>query len=170
MLPEMEYCVCAIDPGLTGALAFFFPSAPDRVSVEDMPVLDGEVNVTRLIGRIRQMGASLAVVERVNAMPGGGDRKMGATSAFNFGAAFSAAKACVTACEIPLHLVTPAVWKKSYGLAGGKEGKEAARGLASRLFPAVADRFVLKKSHGLAEAALLARYGAERFLWREEAA
>jgi crossover junction endodeoxyribonuclease RuvC len=39
--------------------------------------------------------------------------------------------------------------------------KEAARALALRLFPACAEHFRLKKHHGRAEAALIAKFGAE---------
>ncbi len=158
---SIEPCICAVDPGLTGAIAFFFPSNPERVSVEDMPVIDGEVNVSALIARIRQMGATAAIVEQVGPMP-----TDGVVQAFKFGAAYAAAKAAVTACEVPLHLVTPSKWKRALNLAGGKEGKEAARGLAARLFPAVASEFARVKDHNRAEAALLARYGAEAFAAR----
>ena len=152
-------CVLGIDPGLTGALAFFFPSHPDRVSVHDMPVVDGEVSVSALIATIKQMAPDMALVELVGPMP-----TDGAVQAFRFGAAYSAAKAAVTACQVQMHLVTPAKWKRSLNLGGGKEGKEAARGLATRLFPAVAGDFARVKDHGRAEAALLARYAAERLL------
>jgi hypothetical protein len=34
-------CIMGIDPGLSGAIAFYFPDAPGRCAVEDMPVVDG---------------------------------------------------------------------------------------------------------------------------------
>ena len=161
-----EACIVAIDPGLTGAVAFYFPSTPDRVAVEDMPTVDGEVDVSALTRRIAQMGPTLGVVEKVEAMPSipgkdGKRRAMGATSAFNFGMAFGAAKAAVAAAGVPLHLVKPTVWKKRLGVPGGAGGKEAGRAMAIRLFPACAVRFERKKDHGRADAALLARYAAE---------
>ncbi|WP_279606144.1 hypothetical protein [Methylobacterium sp. J-048] len=30
-----EICIVAIDPGLTGAVAFYFPAYPERVSVDE---------------------------------------------------------------------------------------------------------------------------------------
>ncbi len=150
-------CFMAIDPGLTGGIAFYFPSNPERVAVEDMPVIGGEVNVSALIDRIRQMRPTAALIEQVGPMP-----TDGVMQAFRFGAAYSAAKAAVTACGVPMHLVTPSKWKRDLSLHGGKEGKEAARAMANRIFPAVANQFARKKDHNRAEAALLARYGAER--------
>ena len=153
--------IMAIDPGLTGAIAYYFPDAPDRVSVYDMPVVNGEVEPTAIARRAKQLGPTVAVVERINAMPGGGKRKMGATGAFSFGFSYATARTVVALLEIPMHLVTPPTWKKHFRLAGGDEGKEQARALALRLFPASAEHFGLKKHHGRAEAALLARYAAE---------
>lgn len=165
-----EHCVIGIDPGLTGAVAFYFPSAPDRVAVDDMPVAGGLVDVAGLHRRVLQMGPTLGIVELVNAMPSakpgrdGKRRSMGAQSAFNFGAAFAAAQTTVQLAGVPLHLVTPLAWKRHFRLAGGEEGKEAARALALRLFPASASSFARKKDHGRAEAALIARFAADTLL------
>lgn len=152
-----EPCIVAVDPGLTGAVAFFFPSAPERVSVEDMPVVAGEVDAAALARRIRQMGPTLAVVERVAARPT--DSRVGA---FNFGGSYMAARVVIGLCEVPMHLVTPQTWKKHHRLLG--TDKEASRALALRLFPASADRFARKKDDGRAEAALIARYAADKLL------
>ncbi|GJE44842.1 hypothetical protein [Methylobacterium soli] len=154
-----ETCILAIDPGLTGAVAFYFPSEPGRVVVEDMPVVDGEVEPASLIRRIRQMSPTVAIVERVGPMP-----RDGAVQAFRFGSAYAAAKVAVAACEVPYHLVTPASWKKTYRLAGGPEGKEQSRALALQMFPASSALFTRKKDHGRAEAALLARYCADKLI------
>ena len=40
--------ISAIDPGVTGALAFYLPDFPDRVSVLDMPLVDGGINAHAL--------------------------------------------------------------------------------------------------------------------------
>lgn len=154
-------CVLAIDPGLTGAIAFYHPSAPDLVAVDDMPVAGGEVDALTLAAQIRMMAPDLGLVERVNAMPGGGKRKMGATSAFNFGCSYAIARTVVSLCGVPLHLVQPAAWKRAYALGGGPESKEAARALALRLFPGSAGRFARKKDAGRAEAALMAKFAAD---------
>jgi hypothetical protein len=46
-------CILAIDPGLTGALAFYFP-AQDAITAEDMPVAAGNVDAATLAARIAQ--------------------------------------------------------------------------------------------------------------------
>jgi hypothetical protein len=152
-------CLLAIDPGLTGAVAIYFPDAPERVSIHDMPVAGGEVDPAALARRIRQFGPQIAVVERVGPMPRDGVRQ-----AFGFGAAYAAARTVITILEVPMHLVTPQIWKKHWRLPGGAQGKEAARALALRLFPASAEHFARKRDHNRAEAALIARFGAERLL------
>ena len=154
-----EPCIMAIDPGLTGAIAFLYPAAPERVAVEDMPVCDGEVDVAALLRSIRKMGPTLAIVELVGPMP-----TDGAVPAFRFGAAYAAAKAAVTACEVPMGLVTPGKWKAAFRLNGKKDGgAEQARALSLQSFPACAETFARKKDHNRAEAALIALYGLTVF-------
>lgn len=148
-------CIAAIDPGLTGAIAFLWP-AVGRVAVEDMPTVGSEVEHATLARMLRAWGPDHAIVERVGPMPNDGS-----ASAFKFGAAYSAAKVTVSMCAVPMHLVTPQVWKKHYRLGGGKVGKEDARALALQLYPHAADRLSRMKDHGRAEAILLARYAAD---------
>jgi hypothetical protein len=145
-------CVLGVDPGISGAIAFFFPVAPDRVAAEDMPIVAGEVDCATLAARILQMGPALAVVERVASMP-----KQGVASTFKFGASYGAVRGVLAALQIRVHLVAPAVWKKHFRL---DSDKEKARALALRLFAASPEHFSRKKDHGRAEASLLAVYGA----------
>jgi crossover junction endodeoxyribonuclease RuvC len=145
-------CILGVDPGLSGAIAFFFPVAPDRVAAENMPAVACEVDCATLAARILQMGPALAVVERVSAMPG-----QGVSSTFKFGASYGAVRGVLAALQIRTHLVAPAVWKKHFRL---DSDKEKARALALRLFAASPEHFSRKKDHNSAEAALLALYGA----------
>lgn len=164
-----EPCICAVDPGLTGAVAFYFPSLPDRVTVEDLPVIAGRVDVHALSRRLAQMGPTLAVIEAVNAMPsigaGGQRRTMGASSAFNFGRGVGEVETVLTLAGVPLHRFVPAAWKKYWKIPGkAAGGEDIARREAIRLFPASADRFARKKDHGRADAALIAAYAADKLL------
>ena len=159
-----ETCVMAIDPGLTGAVAFYFPSNPERVAVDDMPVVNGEVDPHSLERRIRQLGPTMAIIERQGPQPRDGCRQ-----AFGIGSAFATVKTVAALCHLPIHLVTPAVWKRHHGILGAADPKEASRALAIRLFPASAESFSLKKHHGRSDAALLARYGADTFAKGEAA-
>jgi hypothetical protein len=145
-------CILGIDPGLSGAVAFYFPWAPDRVAAQDMPVVAGEIDCATLAARILQMGPAFAVVERIASMP-----KQGVSSTFKFGASYGAIKGILAALKIQTHLVTPATWKKHFRL---DSDKEKARALALRTFAASPEHFSRKKDHGRAEAALLAVYGA----------
>jgi crossover junction endodeoxyribonuclease RuvC len=148
-----DRCILGVDPGLTGALAFFFPGFPARIATDDMPVAGGEINAAGLADRIRKMRPDVALIERVGAMPG-----QGVSSTFKFGASFGVVCGVLAALEIPCHRVSPASWKKHFRLSSDKE---ASRALALRLFPATAEHFAHKKDHGRAEAALIARYGSE---------
>ncbi|WP_441232646.1 hypothetical protein [Bradyrhizobium sp. 1200_D9_N1_1] len=131
----MTRCLLGIDPG------------------EDMPIAAGEVDAVNLARRVAAMAPDLVFLERVNAMPG-----QGVSSTFKFGRAYGVVLGVIGAAALPLHLVTPAKWKGHLRLSSDKE---EARALALRLFPACADHFKRKKDHGRAEAALIARYGAE---------
>jgi len=145
--------ICRIDPGVTGAIAFYLPDVPGRVAVEDVPVAGGEISAPHLASLIRRFSPSMAVIERVNAFPG-----QGVTSVFNFGRSYGDVRGVVGALNIPLHFVSPQKWKKHFGLSSDKD---QSRMLAIRMFPNVADHFKLKKHDGRAEAALIALYGAE---------
>jgi len=144
----MSY-ILGVDPGLSGALAFY---SPITLVTYDMPVVDGGVDAAELTRLIRSMDVSCAVVERVHSMP-----KQGVSSVWTFGYSAGVLRGVIVALGIPLHLVSPTVWKRHYRLGADKE---ASRALAIQLWPTSAD-FRRKKDHGRAEAALMAKYGAE---------
>jgi Holliday junction resolvasome RuvABC endonuclease subunit len=150
--------ILAIDPGISGALAFYLKS-PLHVSglqlVCDMPLLDHDINPHQLHAIIREQRPDLAIIEQVHPHP-----KEGVSSVWRFAAAYTVACTVVRLLEIPLMLVTPARWKKAMGVKGGPEGKEQCRLLAIDMFPTSQDWFKLKKHHGRAEAALIAAYAA----------
>lgn len=155
-----------IDPGLSGAIAYLADGEP--VAIEDMPTMqDGDwdtVDAGKLARAIRghrilHPGAYVsAVIERVSARPGDGG-----TSAFRFGESSGKAKAVLDVLGIPYTLVTPASWKKTFGLLRQDDPKEASRKLALVRFPGMHSLLQRKKDHGRAEALLLA-------LWHENEA
>lgn len=157
---ERQFCILAVDPGVSGAVAWYFPGHSNLISAEDMPVVAGEVDAATLARRIEQMRPDLAVVEQVSARPG-----QGVSSTFKFGAAYGIVRGVLAACGVPCHLVTPSRWKKHFRLYADKE---KARAFALRLWPA-SEHFSRKKDHGRAEAALTARWAAETLI-REGAA
>jgi len=142
--------ILGIDPGITGAIAALHPDG--TILADDIPVAGGEVDVDALVRRVRAFAPRLAVIEKAQAMP-----RQGVASTFKYGTAFGALRAVTTLCEIETHLVSPRKWKTHFGLDADKE---KSRALAIRLWPGTGF-FERKKDHGRAEAALLARYGAE---------
>jgi hypothetical protein len=150
--PPSSPCILGIDPGLT---AFLFPQH-DRVDAEDMPTVGVDVAAASLVERIRQMDPGLAVIEIAAARP-----KQGVSSVFRYGAGYGAVLGVIAALAIPVHLVSATKWKRALSLDADKE---RSRALALRLWPARADLFGRKRDHGRAEAALIARYGAEKII------
>jgi hypothetical protein len=146
--------ILAIDPGISGALAFYDTSTKD-LDVMDMPVLDGDVNPHEIRAHILNFYPHIAIIEQVSPMP-----KEGVHSVWRFSAAFTTACVVMKIMNIPLILVPPTKWKRAMNLKGGKEGKEQARERAIETFPIFAGRFNLKKHHGRAEAAMLAVYAS----------
>lgn len=149
----MNFCICALDPGLTGAVAFYFPTHADRISVEDMPVCAKETDAVTLARRIDQFKPDAVVIEIQHPMP-----KQGLGSTFRTGDNFGAVRGVVAALRIPTYFVSAKDWKKHFKLDADKE---RARALALRLFPQSADMFKRVKDHGRAEAALIARWYVE---------
>lgn len=148
------FCILAVDPGLSGALAFYFPSAPDRVLIDDMPVVDGALDLAALAERIAQLRPDVAVVEEAAPRPGNSSRAI-ATSQRNYGALL----AVIGLANVPVRIVRPQTWKKAMRL---NQDKNKSRRIAQSLFPAVSDRFRRAKDDGRAEAALIALYWAEK--------
>lgn len=149
--------IIGIDPGLSGAVGALSGGA--FLAVEDMPTVakgggsvKSEVDPAGLVTLLRRLAPAdertVVVLERVNAMPG-----QGVASTFSLGDSFGCARAAVAACRLELVYVTPAQWKRAYGLSSDKE---AARALAVRTWPEAP--LNLKKYADRAEALLMARW------------
>lgn len=150
--------IIGIDPGQTGALAFY-----DRgkiVAVVDIPTMGRTHGKGQQVDPYELASAILtheghfgqAYLEQVSAMKG-----QGVTSCFNFGESVGIIKGVLGALQIPVLMITPQKWKKAAGLIG-KE-KDASRALAIQLHPEIADQLTRKKDQGRAEAILIARFG-----------
>lgn len=155
--------VIGIDPGVTGAIAVL---SAEGLLIEDTPYCKpskgkGEYDLqamAHLLAPYRGFGDVHVVIEKVHAMPGGGQRTMGATSAFNFGMGWGVWLGLIAGIGCPHTLVAPQRWKKAMLADMGSE-KDHSRMRAMQLFPAVAKMFSRKKDDGRAEAALMAEYG-----------
>jgi hypothetical protein len=158
-----------IDPGLTGALAWVRVSPdgnPAVAHVADMPVAakshgkGNAVMARALADLIRAKPPTLAIVERVQAMPPrgrDGRRAAGAQSSFVFGYGAGVVEGVLAALGVSVAFVLPASWKRAVGLSG--KPKDAARILAAQRFPEAAPWLLRKKDTGRADAILMAVYG-----------
>jgi crossover junction endodeoxyribonuclease RuvC len=96
------------------------------------------------------------VIEFVHSMPG-----QGVTSMFRFGRSAGSVESLALMTGLPVHLVAPRMWKTYFALLG--QPKEAATAEASRLLGRDGTRGV-KAKIGLADAALIAIYGADHLI------
>ncbi len=149
---------CGIDPGLSGAIAFYEQGYV--YNIWDIPTFDlvrngkkkreiDEISLARLLDRV---DIDHVWLEQVSSMP-----KQGVSSVFSFGQTFGIIKGIIAAFKLPMTLITPAVWKKALKVPASKDG---ARARASQLIPGGATYWPLVKHDGRAEAALIAYYGA----------
>ena len=150
----MVRVIAGVDPGLHGAVAFYFPEKPNAVLTFDMPICGGEVNDLALNRIVERFAPDTVWLERVHSMP-----KNSASSMFKFGCSYSSVRCVFAINQVRIEFVTPPVWKKYFRL--GKD-KDESRKLAISKFPASADQFELKKHEGRAEAALIALYGLQQ--------
>ena len=151
--------VLGIDPGLSGALAVL--DAQGRVlETEDMPTLttgNGRrvldvVRLRELLTRLPPLRGVLWV-EQVGTMPT--DSRV---SAFAFGRSVGALEACCILSGVPLHRVSPQVWKRAAGLPVGAP-KAASLEAAMRLVPSSAQHLTRARDHNRADAVLIALHG-----------
>jgi len=160
--------VMGIDPGLSGAIAFFKLEYKNRQyqticeAVYDMPTMRGStfkksVRVTKISEWMNEYGFMYGFLEKVGAMP-----KQGVTSMFTFGRGVGMLEATLQLKEVPYNYVTPQSWKREFDLIG--KPKEAALERAANLVRGC-DVELSKKSHtGRADAMLIGLYGAQKIM------
>jgi len=155
--------IIGIDIGSKGALALLSPEG-ELIAVEDMPILrDGpanrpNVNAPLLAEIVYRWQATQAFVEFVASRPGEGP-----TGAFAFGRSKGVVEGVCAAAGLPVAFLTPALWKRTVGIAPGSSGaKDAARSEAIRRWPDKAGLFARVKDDGRAESALIAVAGLMR--------
>jgi hypothetical protein len=143
--------VLGVDPGISGALAFFDPTVkhdgkPYRLEAFDMPTTglddDNHVNALALFDQVSLYRPGLCLIERVIAMPsvrplksnpndpeggaGVGERvPMPPALAMRLGQSFECVRTVTVCCRVPYARVTSQVWRRESGLT--KAGREAAQ-------------------------------------------
>lgn len=154
-----------IDPGLSGALAFWEPSTR-ALAIFDMPTIDvirsnkkrRQIDTALLLSHLsakteRLMRTDMrAAIELSGVRPGEG--AVGAhRNGINWGVAYMA----LVALKIPHEIVSPQMWKHQMRAPADKT---SARLRASELMPEHAGMWPLKKHDGRAEAAMIAMWCA----------
>ena len=153
--------ILGIDPGLSGALAFFDTERGD-LEILDMPTLKAGtkgkniVDIDTLAREIdcRASFVTHAFLELVGTRPGEGP-----VGAFSFGEGYGVIKGILAANFIPRTLIRPAEWKKAMRVPAEKDG---ARARASQLLPRHAEKWSLVKHDGRAEASVICVFGMQR--------
>ena len=144
--------IIGIDVGTNGGIAWITDGKP---CVEKMP---GSLrDLWELICDITNHPRSTvdgrkykAYLEQVHSSP-----QMGVKSAFTFGNGFGHLEMALTAAGIPFERIRPQVWQKAMGCMT-KGDKNVSKRKAQELFPSI------KVTHAIADALLIASYGAKQ--------
>lgn len=150
--------IIGIDPGLSGGLCLLEIAGGTILAAVPMPTVSlnrkGEIDLAALGALLTEWRPSVCWIEEQQAMPG-----QGVSSSYRTGYNYGLLRALIFARGIPINPVRPATWKKAVGVPSDKN---AARAIASRIFPAHSHLWAKVKDDGLAEAALIALYGSRR--------
>jgi len=161
-------CVCAIDPGAHGAIAFLTDGGA-LLDALDMPSIVIKVSGKNRTRVVEQALALLIAANRpMHAfLEASGPRPTdGSQQAFGMGFTAGVVRGVLAGLAVPLEPpVQPSVWKRAMGLT---QDKGLSRQRAMMLFPARADLFARVKDEGRAEAALLGLYGLR--MWQRAVA
>ena len=154
--------IIGIDPGLSGAIAFF--ENKKVINIYEMPVMSEgkknkrQINSAQLVKILRENIQAndevSVVVEQVNAMPG-----QGVTSMFNFGQSFGAIKGVCAALNLPIFFVRPSKWKKHFELINSS--KDSSRTKVIEMYPSLSSHLSKKKDANKSDAILIARFYSE---------
>lgn len=152
--------VAGIDPGKTGALSILYPDGVAlifdvpmiKVNGKEKPAWSEWESSWRLALALNT--PDMIVIEEVAARP-----DQGTVSMFNFGRSLGFIHAIAAGAKVPVHFVTPSVWKGKMRLLNSSKG--ASREKVRTLFPRIAHTVERVKDDGRAEATLLAYYGRQ---------
>jgi hypothetical protein len=156
--------ILAVDPGLTGAFAYYDGAA---LAVRDMPTYVAKAGARRtdrkfideaaIVNMVRSAArnAKILVIEQVGGIPG-----QSASSAFVFGKGVGVIVGAAHAFGLRIETVAPATWKSALRVPADKR---AARARASELLPGCATLWPLQKHDGRAESSMIALWGWQVF-------
>ena len=151
--------VCGIDPGLNGAVSFIH-SDSKYIQAEKAPVF--RVNIGKKQKRFLDMWSLNSIladqkpehvfIEKQQAMP-----RQGVSSTFRTGFGYGLYIGMLIAGDYDYTIVGAKEWKKFFNLSSDKD---LSREKASVIFPDASHMWRQKNQDGLAEAALIAYFGA----------
>lgn len=176
-----------VDVGFTGGIAALIEGAP-MPCLWEMPVyrfevkrrrqgrtVDGietELETYRLVTIFEGLKEHnpFVLIEKAQVRPAtGGKVGQGVVSQARFYGQMTEIRGVLYALKIPFELVHSSTWKADVfrGQTRAEEdesdnAKEASRMKAIQMYPMLAERLALKKTHGLAEALLIADYALRR--------
>jgi len=149
--------IVAFDPGRVASYAILQTETPHMIEVGELDLMGSgrlrrpcPIHISELMS-----GTDCAVIEEVGARP-----DQGVSAMFTFGMCLGTILGAVSANSVSIEPVSPQRWKAASRLGGltGVAAKDAARAYATELWPDNRALFRVKKNHGLAEAALMARW------------
>lgn len=131
------------------------------------PGVETELNTARIAAIFESLREydTFVTLEKAQVRPATGGQGQGVVSQAKFFGQFTEIRGILTALKIPFECVHAATWKAAMFRGqthADDDGKEASRLKAIQLYPMLSERLALKKSHGLAEALLIADYGQRR--------
>jgi hypothetical protein len=158
--------VAGADPGADGAVAFIDAETCRVLALVDMPMSGTDLRVrelaTDLLAALDGRRCGHLWIER-QAPFAGGERRIGASSAFNLGQRYMAIQAIAACHGWPYEIVSAAKWKRHFGIAASKT---LALHAAGKLLPEDAGMWTPRRGYctrarsiGRAEAALIALFG-----------
>lgn len=173
--------VVGIDPGIHGALALYDTDAKSVTNTWDVPTFKTIINrkererihaaaMSDMAVMFKMLGVSLAVIEAVGGLP----RQSGAGS-FVFGYATGLVYMAMVCHKIPVESISSQIWKKTMRVPGKGFSSPATDRTVNQIIVQRADEIMPSASHlwrgtqgglkvGRAEAALIAKYGADYLL------
>ena len=162
--------VCGIDPGKDGAIAGLDLDSREVVFKHVTPTLKSgkskrEYDIVSMADILRSHELGFVMIERQQAFPG-----QGRSSAFQLGVGYGIWLGLLGALAISHEIVSPRMWTGSLVRGSSGTGKGRNINAAKRLFPTLDLRATerSRKAHdGIADAVLIAEYGARRIRGRE---
>lgn len=160
----MSTCFLGVDPGFTGAIAFYWPGR-EALEVHDMPTLTGATGKRdydwHALNDLLTGDPGPITLELVTARPG-----IPAKSLAVLRDCRGAVMAQAAATQRRVTEVDPSRWKRAAGIrlpkgATAKQKREASLSAALHRFPAHSQLFRRQKDDGRADAALLAWLGSQ---------